>query len=115
VLVKNPSAIDVVANMAAIYLHFAKQSRYVVGTLDAAAERILPAGKERHTAPMTAGTTPVVVGASAHDGTDFHRVRPTGRARHPRPTVIASAAVGADGPFLNGALKRYRHAQIFRP
>ena len=114
VLVKNPAAIDVVANIAAIYLHFAKQSRYVIGTLDAAAERIRPAGEERHTTPITTGTTPVDVGASAPDGTDFHRVRPTGRVRHPRPAVTASAAVGADGLSLSDALKGNNHAEICR-
>ena len=114
VLVKNPAAIDVVANMAAIYLHFAKQSRYVVGTLDAAAEHIRPAGKGRQTAPLTVVTTPVDVGASASDDNDFHRPRPTGRVRHPRPAVTANAAVGADGLSLSDALKGNNHAEICR-
>ena len=114
VFVKNPAAIDVVANMAAIYLHFARQSRYVVRALDTAAERIRSAGEERRTAPMTAGTTPVDAGTSAPDGAGFRRARPTGRVRHPRPVVTANAAVGADGPSLSDVLKGNNHAEICR-
>ncbi len=112
VLVNNPAAIDVVANMAAIYLHFARQSRYVVSALDAAAERIRPTCEERRTAPMTVGTTPADAGTSAPDGTGFRRARPARRVRHPRPVVAANAAVGADGPLSSDGLKADNHAEI---
>jgi radical SAM superfamily enzyme YgiQ (UPF0313 family) len=58
VLLQNPAALDVVVNMAAMYLHFARQSRYVVGTLEATADRIDAFGEDRYNAMMLAGAHP---------------------------------------------------------
>jgi hypothetical protein len=114
VLVKNPAAIDVVANMAAIYLHFAKQSRYVVRTLDAAARDVRPVSGERSHELVTAGTPPAEAGTSADDDDDLRHARPAGRVRHPRPIVAAGLAVHADDLPLSGTLKGKKHVQIFR-
>ena len=114
VLAKNPAAIDVVANMAAIYLHFAKQSRYVVRALDAAARDVRPVSDERSYELMTAGTPPAEAGTRVTDDTDFRRARPPGRVRHHRPVAAASAAVEADGLCLSDVLKGNNHAEICR-
>ncbi len=57
VLVKNPRAFDVAVNLAAMYLHFSRQSEYVVGALDAAAERVRVMGEDRYNEMMVAGRT----------------------------------------------------------
>jgi radical SAM superfamily enzyme YgiQ (UPF0313 family) len=57
VLKTNPAALDVVVNLAAMYLHFSKQSHYVVGTLAKAAEHIRAFGEDRYNAMMVAGPT----------------------------------------------------------
>jgi hypothetical protein len=61
VLARNPAAIDVVVNLAAMYLHFSKQSRYVVGALDRAARRIHEVGEDRYNMMMLAGQFPKAV------------------------------------------------------
>jgi radical SAM superfamily enzyme YgiQ (UPF0313 family) len=58
VLLKNPRAFDVAVNLAAMYLHFSRQSEYVVGALDEAAERIRVLGESRYNRMMVAGTVP---------------------------------------------------------
>ncbi len=57
VLKRNPRAIDAAVNLAAMYLHFAKQSYYVVGALERAAAHVRSIGEERFNAAMVAGTT----------------------------------------------------------
>ncbi|MFO7675497.1 MAG: B12-binding domain-containing radical SAM protein [bacterium] len=58
VLARNPAAIDSAVNLAAMYLHFAKQSYYVVGALNRAARRVRRVGEERYNAVMVAGPGP---------------------------------------------------------
>jgi radical SAM superfamily enzyme YgiQ (UPF0313 family) len=55
VMLRNPRAFDVAVNLAAMYLHFSRQSRYVVDALDAAAERIRVLGEARYNELMVAG------------------------------------------------------------
>lgn len=80
VLVKNPAALDVVVNLAAMYLHLAEQSRYAIGKLEKTAGRISAFGEARYNAMMLAGTTeggsdrtaanPARVAAEQSDRTD---------------------------------------------
>ncbi len=55
VLMRNPAAIDAAASLAALYLHFAKQSYYVTGVLEKAARHVRRVGEERYNAQMVAG------------------------------------------------------------
>jgi len=55
VLVRNPPAIDAAASLAALYLHFGKQSYYVTGVLEKTARRVRRVGEERYNATMIAG------------------------------------------------------------
>jgi len=82
VLFKNPAALDVVVNLAAMYLHFARQSRYVVGTLEATADRVSAFGEDRYNAMMLAGT------ASG----EFDRARPRPASASPRPIPLGRRA-----------------------
>jgi radical SAM superfamily enzyme YgiQ (UPF0313 family) len=58
VLMRNPAAIDAAVNLAAMYLHFAKQSYYVVGVLEKAARHVRRVGEAHYNAAMVAGTAP---------------------------------------------------------
>jgi len=58
VLPKNPAALDVVVNLAAMYLHFDGQSRYAAGAFEKTAERIGALGEDRYNAMMLAAAVP---------------------------------------------------------
>ncbi|MBN2537500.1 B12-binding domain-containing radical SAM protein, partial [candidate division WOR-3 bacterium] len=58
VLLKNPAALDVVVNLAAMYLHFDGQSRYAAGGFEKAAERVGALGEDRYNAMMLAAAVP---------------------------------------------------------
>jgi hypothetical protein len=55
VLARNPVALDAAVNLAAMYLHFAKQSYYVVCVLEKAARHVRRVGEERYNRAMVAG------------------------------------------------------------
>jgi len=55
VLMRNPAALEAAASLAAMYLHFARQSYYVTGVLEKAARRVRRVGEERYNAAMVAG------------------------------------------------------------
>ena len=55
VLMRNPAAIDATASLAAMYLHFAKQSYYATGVLEKAARHVRRVGEERYNTMMVAG------------------------------------------------------------
>ena len=54
-LADNPAAIDAAVNLAAMYLHFEKQSYYVIGVLEQATRRIRRIGEDRFNAANVAG------------------------------------------------------------
>jgi radical SAM superfamily enzyme YgiQ (UPF0313 family) len=56
VLKRNPRAIDAAVNLAAMYLHFAKQSYYVAGALERAVAHVKAVGEEKFNEMMVAGT-----------------------------------------------------------
>jgi radical SAM superfamily enzyme YgiQ (UPF0313 family) len=56
VLKRNPRAIDAAVNLAAMYLHFARQSYYVVGALERAVVDVKAVGEEKFNETMVAGT-----------------------------------------------------------
>ncbi len=56
VLKRNPRAIDAAVNLAAMYLHFAKQSYYVVGALERAVAHVKAVGERKFNEMMVAGT-----------------------------------------------------------
>ena len=78
VLLKNPAALDVVVNMAAMYLHFARQSRYVIGTLEQTAHWTSEFGEDRYNSMMLAGAIPGDLGKG--------RPMPTSTLPHSRLT-----------------------------
>ncbi len=55
VLMGNSAAIDTAANLAAMYLHFSRQSYYATGVLERAARRVRRIGEERRNAMMVRG------------------------------------------------------------
>jgi len=78
VLFRNPAAIDVVVNLAAMYLHFSKQSEYVVGALDAAAEHIRTFGEDRYNALMVCSSGPASDSARSPRGLSGIPATPAG-------------------------------------
>ena len=55
VMQRNPRALDAAVNLAAMYLHFAKQSHYVVESLKRAAAHVERVGEEQYNRLMVAG------------------------------------------------------------
>jgi radical SAM superfamily enzyme YgiQ (UPF0313 family) len=82
VLVRNPAAIDAAASLAALYLHFSKQSFYAIGVLEKAARHVRRVGEEHYNAQMVAGPAP---GRTAKDNPRISgsQYRPVTSARTP--------------------------------
>jgi len=56
VLMRNPAAIEAAATLAALYLHFAKQSDYVIRVLEETAEHVRRVGEENYYSTVMANT-----------------------------------------------------------
>jgi radical SAM superfamily enzyme YgiQ (UPF0313 family) len=106
VLLKNPAALDVVVNLAAMYLHFAGQSRYAIGRLEKTAGRISAFGEARYNAMMLAAAraprAPGNPSFAARTGTAANRHRPAAAAagqpgRTERRMAMAARARPAPG------------------
>jgi len=67
VLMRNRAALDAAASLAALYIHFAKQSFYVTGMLEKAARHVRRVGEERYNKMMVAGSRPGPVGSEGRD------------------------------------------------
>lgn len=76
VLARNPVAIDAAVNLAAMYLHFVKQSHYVIGALERAARHVRRVGEERYNTVMVAGPAAVAQEPESRDPNDGPSPRP---------------------------------------